>query len=497
VTDEIVYLRVAANSDSWMGDVLLAPHARRRPVETSSHILSLLFSLFLLRQLLNTMKFTKSALFALCALASTDALLTNPLKTGGKAVSPLGKDRAYVTRDIKTPDPIPEEGQQEALEIMKTGRLYRYNVNKAEESAVCQCEKAIADYTGHKYCVALNSCGSALMLLLKTTGLKQGGKVLSNAFTFGAVPSAIEHAGGKAVYVESTMDMIMDLEDMEKKLQDNPDCKHVLISHMRGKLADMQGIKNLCDKFDAILLEDCAHSLGVFYKGTHSGHMGIACAVSSQSYKMINSGEGGFLLTDDPDIAAQTAVYAGAYEGLSAKHMTVPDKEAFKDYPVTLPNYSIRMSNLAAAVVRSQVKTIDERTQKYLERHDKLVSVLGERVGDHLTVPKVTPEVTQMVHDSLQMNLDEKFTPEMIEAFLKECGDHGLPVELFGHKSNARNFINWGFAPADVPLPKTAKMLSRACDVRLPLMWDDEDFDDMANVLVESIEKVLADYDMA
>ena len=106
-------------------------------------------------------------------------------------------DRAYVTRDIKTPDPVPVEGQEEALELMKTGRMYRYNVLSAEESVVSKCEKEITDYTGHKYCVALNSCGSALMLLLKTTDLPPGGKVLSNAFTFGAVPSAIEHAGGK------------------------------------------------------------------------------------------------------------------------------------------------------------------------------------------------------------------------------------------------------------------------------------------------------------
>lgn len=376
---------------------------------------------------------------------------------------------------------------------MKTGKLYRYNVKTAEESVVSQCEIDVAAYTGHKYCVALNSCGSALMLLLKTTGLKPGGKVLSNAFTFGAVPSAIEHAGGKAVYVESNFDMVIELEDMEKKLKENPDCKHVLISHMRGKLADMDGIKALCDKYDAILLEDCAHSLGVRYKDKHSGHVGVACAISSQSYKMINSGEGGFLLTDDADIAAQTAVYAGAYEALSGKHVTVPSKEAFKDYPTTLPNYSLRMSQLAASVVRPQIDTLEERIATYNRRYYKLEKNLEARVGEHMTVPQLTPDVSRMVHDSFQFNLDEKFTPEMIQQFLDECGDHGLPVELFGHKTNARNFVNWGFAPASDPLPLTAKMLSRACDIRMPLTWDDEDFDDMENVIVESMEKVLAD----
>lgn len=376
---------------------------------------------------------------------------------------------------------------------MKTGRLYRYNVGKAEESIVCQVEKEIAEYTGHKYCVGLNSCGSALFLLLKTTGLQRGDKVISNAFTFGAVPSAIEHAGGKPVYVESNNEHVLCIKDLENKLKENPDCKHVMVSHMRGKVADMQSIKNLCESYGAVLLEDCAHSLGVRYQGKHTGHMGKACAISSQSYKMINSGEGGFLLTDDPDIAAQAAVYAGAYEGLSGKHITVPGPEYFKDLPINIPNYSLRMSNLAAAVIRPQIKTLDERIAKYNERYYKLAESLESRVGDHLSIPKLTPEVSLMVHDSLQFNLDEKFTPSMVEQFLQECSDHGLPVELFGHKSNARNFVNWRFAPAEHPLPETAKMLSRACDVRLPLMWDEEDFTDMSNVLCESIEQVLAD----
>eukprot|EP00543_Licmophora_paradoxa_P001550 CAMPEP_0202443166 /NCGR_PEP_ID=MMETSP1360-20130828/2519_1 /ASSEMBLY_ACC=CAM_ASM_000848 /TAXON_ID=515479 /ORGANISM="Licmophora paradoxa, Strain CCMP2313" /LENGTH=439 /DNA_ID=CAMNT_0049058791 /DNA_START=624 /DNA_END=1943 /DNA_ORIENTATION=- len=433
------------------------------------------------------MQFTKIALIAVSLIAGADALVSNTKTDLGKIT-----DRTFVTRDIKTPDPVPEEGQQAALELMKTGRMYRYNVKTADEAVVSQCEKEVCDYTGHKYCVALNSCGSALMLLLKTTGLEYGDKVLSNAFTFGAVPSAIEHAGGKAVYVESDYNHVMDVADLKKKLAAHPDCKHVLISHMRGKVADMDAVKEACDEAGAILLEDCAHSLGVRWQDKHTGHIGIASAISSQSYKMINSGEGGFLLTDDPDIAAKTAVYAGAYEGLSGKHMTVPGPEYFQDYPRTLPNYSLRMSNLAASVIRPQLKTLEPRIEKYNRRYWKLAAEVEAKCGEHLTLPVDTPGMTVPVHDSLQFNLDKKFTPEMVEQFLEECSGHGLPVELFGNKSNARNFVNWEFAPTDDPLPMTTDMLSRACDVRMPLMWDDEDFEDMANVLCESVEAVLA-----
>jgi len=346
-------------------------------------------------------------------------------------------------------------------------------------------------YTGHKYCVALNSCGSALMLMLKCAGIENGDKVMSNAFTFGAVPSAIEHAGGKAVYVESNYDHVMCPDDLEKKLKANPDCKFCLISHMRGKVADMDRVAEICEANDCILLEDCAHSLGVYWKGTHSGHKGKACAISSQSYKMINSGEGGFFLTDDADMAARCAVYAGAYEGLASKHLTVPGPEAFGDLPNQLPNYSLRMPATSAAIIKPQVDTLEERIEKYNRRYYKLTEALETRLGDLISIPQLTPGCTRMVHDSIQFNLSPEINEEQIQQFLDECGKHGLPVELFGHKSNARNFVNWGFAPATDPLPLTAEMLSRACDCRMPLMWDDEDFEDMANVLCESLEAVV------
>jgi len=396
--------------------------------------------------------------------------------------------RTFVNRDIKTPDPVPQAGIEEAVSLMETGRMYRYNVKPGEDSVVSMCEKEIADYTGHKYCVALNSCGSAIFLMMRCTGLEPGGEVLSNAFTFGAVPSAIEHAGGKAVYVESDYNHVMDVIDLEKKLVAHPNCKHVLVSHMRGKVGEMDVIAEACERHGAVLLEDCAHSLGVRWQGKHTGHVGKVCAISSQSYKMINSGEGGFLLTDDPEIAAKCAVYAGAYENLASKHATVPGPEHFGDLPTQIPNYSVRMSNLAAAVIRPQIKTLEERIEKYNRRYNALTAKLEESMSEYLSIPQNTPGVTMPVHDSLQFNLSPQVTEAQTERFLQECREHGLPVELFGAKSNARNFVNWGFAPAEDPLPQTTAMLSRACDVRMPLMWDDSDFEDMYNVIVESIE---------
>merc|ERR1719203_403178 len=210
----------------------------------------------------------------------------------------------------------------------------------------------------------------------------------------------------------------------------------------------MDKLKDACDRHGVTLLEDCAHSLGVEWNGVHTGHVGKVAAISAQSYKMINSGEGGFLITDDAEIAAKCAVYAGAYEGLSVKHTTVPGPEVFGDLPTQIPNYSVRMSGLAAAVIRPQILTLNERRAKYNRRYAFVTEKLTERKGHMLSVPVNTPGMTP-VHDSLQFNLSQDLTDGQVQKFLDECATHGLPVELFGHRTNARNFINWGFAPAE------------------------------------------------
>jgi len=316
--------------------------------------------------------------------------------------------------------------------------------------------------------------------------------VLTNAFTFVAVPSAIHHAGAKPVYVESTSGYTMDLDDLEAKIKSSG-AKFCMISHMRGKIADMDEVKRICSDDGVVLLEDCAHSIGVrFGDGTakcpHTGHHGVACAISSQSYKMLNSGEGGFFLTDDGPMAAKVAVYAGAYEGLSEKHVAVPPKEVFGDLPYLLPNYSLRMSNLAAAVVRPQIKTIEERVEKYNRRY----YMIEERLNRHPNI-EVPPQCSKVriCGDSIQFNM-QNVTDEQVHQFLAECKSRGLPCELFGHASNARNFVNWKFSPAEDALPKTASMISRAVDIRLPLTWEDSDFVTLCQVVEESLTCILA-----
>jgi dTDP-4-amino-4,6-dideoxygalactose transaminase len=103
-----------------------------------------------------------------------------------------------------------------------------------------------------------------------------------------------------AVLIESEVDYTIDLVDMEAKIKANPSAKFMLISHMRGKVCDMDKVQRMCNQFGITMIEDCAHSVGIFWGDKHTGHHGVASCFSCQSHKSINSGEGGFLCTGVP-----------------------------------------------------------------------------------------------------------------------------------------------------------------------------------------------------
>jgi dTDP-4-amino-4,6-dideoxygalactose transaminase len=188
----------------------------------------------------------------------------------------------------------------------------------------------------------------------------------------------------------------------------------------------------------------------------------VAC-YSSQSAKVINSGEGGFFLTDDDELAAKAACYAGCYEQLYLQHVVAPPAEVFDRVKFGTPNYSLRMSDLAAACVRPQIRSLDARIAQYNSRYAMICDALKGCAS--IDIPAINPRVTP-VSDSLQFNL-QNMSPAQVDAFLAACKRRGMPVGLFGSKENARNYENWRYSPAAAPLPFTKNLIAAAIDVRL------------------------------
>ncbi len=397
-----------------------------------------------------------------------------------------------VAPNVYDAEPIPEAARAEIDRLLNSGDLFRYTA--LADAPVALLEREFADLMGVKYALAVSSCSAALFLSLEALGLKQGARVIIPAFTFAAVPSSIVHARMQPVLVEVGENYRIDLDDFTAKIDQDIDA--VLISHMRGHTSDMDAIKALCDARNIPVIEDAAHSLGTLWHGEKIGTIGKVGCFSFQSYKMINAGEGGILISNDPDLVARAVIMSGAYEHNWKKHkgpngQNDPElAEAFARWQNQLPLYNMRLQNLSAAVIRPQLPELARRVRDGLANHDYVAGELNK--SPWLNVPPALAPETR-APDSIQFNLVDFARDEDAVAFQDAAAARGVKVQVFGLSTdNARAFWNWQFIPGEKPdLPKTRAMLTRACDVRLPARLTRSELDFIINALVMAAEDVM------
>lgn len=378
-------------------------------------------------------------------------------------------------------EPIPAAAKAEIERLLASGDLFRYT---NENSPVAQLEAEFAAFMGARYAVCVASCSAALFLSLKALDLPRGARVLVPAFTFAAVPSAIVHADCTPVLVEVGENYRIDLEDFRAKFDES--IAAVMISHMRGHTSDMDAIMELANAKGVPVIEDAAHSLGTLWHGRKIGTIGKIGCFSFQSYKLVNAGEGGVLVTDDPELAARAIIMSGAYEHNWKKHPGL--QNSFLHWQNKLPLYNTRMQNLSAAVIRPQLPEVERRVRDGLRNHDHVAARLNE--SPWLDVPPpLGPE--ERAPDSLQFNLVGDWTDAEALRLQDEAKARGVGVQVFGlSKDNARAYWNWQFLGEQVELPKTRAMLMRACDTRLPARLTTPELDFIAEAIVAAAQAV-------
>jgi dTDP-4-amino-4,6-dideoxygalactose transaminase len=391
--------------------------------------------------------------------------------------------------NVHDAEPIPEAAREAIDAMMQSGDLFRYTA--PQDAPVALLEAEFAELLGSKYALAVSSCSAALFLSLKALGLPRDARVLIPGFTFAAVPSSVVHADCIPVLCEVRDNYRIDMEDFAAKL--DQDIQAVIISHMRGHTSDMDAIMALCDARGIPVVEDAAHSLGTTWNGDNIGTIGRVGCFSFQSYKMLNAGEGGILITDDADLVARAVIMSGAYEHNWQKHKgprgenSADLAEAFAKWQNQLPLYNLRMSNLSAAVIRPQIPELARRVRDGLKNHDYVAGRLN--TSPFITVPDpLGPE--RRAPDSIQFNL-EGLNEEDTRTFAKEAEARGVKVQVFGLSTdNARAFWNWQFL-GDLPeLPQTRAMLMKACDVRLPVRLTQAELDVIADILLGAMDAV-------
>lgn len=390
-------------------------------------------------------------------------------------------DGQIVPPNVYDAEPIPEAARAEIERLLASGDLFRYTAPEGAPVALLEAE--FAALLGARYALAVSSCSAALFLALKALDLPRGARVLIPAFTFAAVPSAVVHADCVPVLVEVGQDFRIDMDDFAARL---PGADAVMISHMRGHTSDMDAILRLCDAAGIPVIEDAAHSLGTRWHGRNIGTLGKIGCFSFQSYKMINAGEGGMFITDDPELAARAVIMSGAYEQNWKKHPGL--QNSYMLWQNKLPLYNLRMQNLSAAVIRPQLPELAGRVARGLANHDRVAAQLN--ASPWLSVPPALPPEDR-APDSIQFNLLGFDNDAEARAFQAASAARGVAVQVFGlSQDNARAFWNWQFLGETPDLPQTRAMLMRACDVRLPVRLTEAELDFIAGALLGAAAEV-------
>lgn len=310
---------------------------------------------------------------------------------------------------------LTQEEIKEVVEVIKSGWI-------SQGEKVAEFEKAVAKYVGAKYAVATNSCTSALHLSLRISAVKPGDEVICPSFTCMATANAIHHAGAWPVFVdidEKTYNL--DPEKTQKIITKKT--KAIMLVHQIGLPAGIDAFKYLSKKYNLILIQDAATSLGAIYKNFRLGGNGGPTCYSFHPRKMITTGEGGMVTTNDSQFAEKARVLRSAGASISdlvrhkAKGVLV---QKYYDY-----GYNYRMTDIQAALGLIQMKKID----KILLERAKQAKIYnkGFSKSDVIITPFV-PDYTKHAFSSYMIRLKHKKIKR--NEVLKEMAGKGISCRI-------------------------------------------------------------------
>ena len=234
-------------------------------------------------------------------------------------------------------------------EIKYIKEAYETNWMSTVGENINEVEKQICEKVKCKYAVALASGTSALHLAIKLAGVKPGDKVFCSDMTFAATVNPVTYEGGIPVFIDTEYDTWnMDPIALEKAFEIYPEVKVVVVAHLYGTPGKIDEIKAICNKHNAIIVEDAAESLGASYKGKQTGTFGDFNCISFNGNKIITGSSGGMLLTDDINAADK------------ARKWSTQSRENASWYQHEEIGFNYRMSNVIAGVVRGQIPYLEE-----------------------------------------------------------------------------------------------------------------------------------------
>jgi 8-amino-3,8-dideoxy-alpha-D-manno-octulosonate transaminase len=388
------------------------------------------------------------------------------------------------------------EERKEVMDVLETGALFRYgheNIRKGMWKSL-EFEAEVCKHTGAKYAHAVSSGTTAVSSIMAAAGVGHGDEVIVPPYTFLAPVEAVFLAGALPIFGEVDETLCLSPKGIEAAV--TPKTKAVLLIHMCGAAADMDGILEVCKKHNLLLLEDCGQAMGASYKGKSVGLHGVAGAFSFDYFKIATCGEGGMTITNDERI------YKTIDQVADHGHTHIGNNRGMEDHHIMGSNF--RMGEMNAAIGLAQMRKLpwileqNRKNKKYIK--DRLKEIEGlefrclpDEAGDSATF--------------LNFFVPDKQTAtKLFEQFAKD-GVGGIA----NWYTNMYHFINqWDHvkdmsfpaklaihdlgAPQDyknLSLPKSEEVISRLISIGISCTWKEDELAVYTDKVITAIKKVL------
>lgn len=266
-----------------------------------------------------------------------------------------------------------KEELEAAIEVMNGGYLFRYGSETDPKflKKVFTLETELAKYEGANHALATSSGTSALICSASALELKPGDEIIIPAYTFVASYSSVIFLGLVPVLAEIDESLSLDPDDIEKRI--TPKTKAIMPVHMLGNPCNMDRIMEIAKKHKLVVLEDCCQAAGASFKGKKVGTIGDIGAFSLNFFKTINTGDGGFVVTNDKTL------YEKAFGMHDQGH--TPNRTGVEVGNRSLLGLNFRLNELTAAVALAQLKKLDRIIETLREKRALLKGLISEAKG--------------------------------------------------------------------------------------------------------------------
>jgi dTDP-4-amino-4,6-dideoxygalactose transaminase len=361
---------------------------------------------------------------------------------------------------------FPEQDRSEILEkidgILQSGRLTLGEYTK-------EFEEKFAALHGSKYAVAVNSGTSALEISLRSLSVA-GSSVIVPTNTFLATAFAVVHSGAKVTFADCGPDLNLDPDNIKKSITD--DTKGVVLVHIGGNIPEnIAEITELCEEKDLFLLEDAAHAHGSSLKGKYAGTFGAAGAFSFYPTKVITSGEGGMITTDNEELYNRALVFRDQ------------GKAGFTANVHTELGYNWRMSEPNAILGSYQLS----RLKEFIENRQRIAQIYDESLThEKIQLLKLSKDLSSNYYKYIAY-LDKGIDRKAYKQTLREKHEVFLGGEVYELPCHLQPVFKELYGLSEGMFPVAEDLCARhVCLPMYPTMTDEE-----ANYVVESMKEAI------